>query len=241
MGTNGGDRATEKTGEGVSYATCIKLSGEAVQDGVTYGNVVFTLYPGAGNNDYNVVRNGFMPLEVTLTGIDFTDKRVTVGSVPESGRPRRIWDRKKGATGIFQVTTRPGYPGLYYPRLVICHCGRKTYESGNRLDFIGPYKVEFNTTTANPRAGSTGDFFKVGEERTAVKDPSSLEVGAQSVSLAAENGSTGSGTFKATAGLPWSATLETEWGNWLGWNGDAPVSGTEASGTNEHWQLNFIC
>ncbi|WFE84342.1 BACON domain-containing protein [Parabacteroides chongii] len=234
MGTNGGDRATEKTGEGVSYATCIKLSGEAVQDGVTYGNVVFTLYPGAGNNDYNVVRNGFYAIEVTLTGIDFTDKRVTVGSVPEMEDPENLGP-EKGATGIFQVTTRPGVSWAFtIPGWLSATVGGKTYESGNRLDFIGPYKVEFNTTTANPRAEVRETSFKVGEKEIKVRqDPSSLEVGAQSVSLAAENGSTGSGTFKATAGLPWSATLETEWGNWLGWNGDAPVSGTEASGTNE--------
>lgn len=234
MGTNGGDRATEKTGEGVSYATCIKLSGEAVQDGVTYGNVVFTLYPGAGNNDYNVVRNGFYAIEVTLTGIDFTDKRVTVGSVPEMEDPENLGP-EKGATGIFQVTTRPGVSWAFtIPGWLSATVGGKTYESGNRLDFIGPYKVEFNTTTANPRAEVRETSFKVGEKEIKVRqDPSSLEVGAQSVSVAAENGSTGSGTFKATAGLPWSATLETEWGNWLGWNGDAPVSGTEASGTNE--------
>lgn len=234
MGTNGGDRATEKTGEGVSYATCIKLSGEAVQDGVTYGNVVFTLYPGAGNNDYNVVRNGFYAIEVTLTGIDFTDKRVTVGSVPEMEDPENLGP-EKGATGIFQVTTRPGVSWAFtIPGWLSATVGGKTYESGNRLDFIGPYKVEFNTTTANPRAEVRETSFTVGEKEIKVRqDPSSLEVGAQSVSVEAENGSTGSGTFKATAGLPWSATLETEWGNWLGWNGDAPVSGTEASGTNE--------
>lgn len=234
MGTNGGDRATEKTGEGVSYATCIKLSGEAVQDGVTYGNVVFTLYPGAGNNDYNVVRNGFYAIEVTLTGIDFTDKRVTVGSVPEMEDPENLGP-EKGATGIFQVTTRPGVSWAFtIPGWLSATVGGKTYESGNRLDFIGPYKVEFNTTTANPRAEVRETSFTVGEKEIKVRqDPSSLEVGAQSVSVAAENGSTGSGTFKATAGLPWSATLETEWGNWLGWDGDAPVSGTEASGTNE--------
>lgn len=234
-GNNVTNIATEKTGDGVSHATCIKLSGEAVQDGVTYGNVVFTLYPGAGNNDYNVVRNGFYAIEVTLTGIDFTDKRVTVGTVPEMEDPENLGP-EKGATGIFQVTTRPGVSWDFtIPGWLSATVGGKTYESGNRLDFIGPYKVEFNTTTANPRAEIRETSFTVGEKVIKVKqDPSSLAiVGATSISLAAENGSTGSGTFKATAGLPWSAALVTEWGNWLGWNGDTPVSGTEALGTDE--------
>lgn len=108
-GNNAEGVATNKTGEGVTHATCIRLTGEAVQDGVTYGDVVFTLYPGGGNNDYNIVRNGLYTIDITLTGIDFSDKRVTVGTVPDMQDPENL-GAEKGATGIFQVTTRPGVP-----------------------------------------------------------------------------------------------------------------------------------
>ena len=79
-GNNTENKATNKTGDGVEHATCIKLTGEALQDGVLYNDVVFTLYPGNGNNDYNIVRNGLYTINITLTGIDFSDKRVTVGA-----------------------------------------------------------------------------------------------------------------------------------------------------------------
>lgn len=57
--------------------------------------------------------------------------------------------------------------------------------------------------------------------------------------LAAENGSVGSSIFTATKGLPWSATLVSEWGSWLAWNGEPPASGSEALGieTNESLEI----
>lgn len=232
-GCNTGDVATNKTGEGVTHATYIRLTGEAVQDGVTYGDVIFTLYPGNGNNDYSIIRNGLYTIDIKLTGIDFSDKRVTVGTVPEMQDPENL-GAEKGATGIFQVTTRPGVPWAFtVPSWLSAIVGEQTYESGTRLDFIGPYKVNFETTTANLRAEIRETSFEVGEKTITVKqNPSSLTTGS-SIEFSAEGGSTGSGTLKATKGLPWSATLSSDWGNWLAWNGEAPASGTEATGENE--------
>ncbi|WP_289227198.1 BACON domain-containing protein [Parabacteroides goldsteinii] len=223
-----------KTGEGVSYATCIRLTGKAVQDGVTYSDVVFTLYPGNGNNDYNIIRNGFYTIDIKLTGIDFSDKRVTVGTVPEMQDPNNL-GAEKGATSIFQVTTRPGVKWSFtIPTWLSAVVGDKTYEAGNKLDFIGPYKVQFEALAANPRAEVRETSFTVGEKDIYVRqNASSLSVGSSSVSLKAEGSSTGSSTFKATKGLPWAATLASEWGDWLAWNGVTPVSGTEATGENE--------
>lgn len=232
-GSNTENIATNKIGEGVAHATCIRLTGEAVQDGVTYGDVVFTLYPGNGNNDYNIIRNGFYTIDIKLTGIDFSDKRVTVGTVPEMQDPD-ILGAEKGATSVFQVTTRPGMPWSFtIPSWLSAVVGNQTYDSGTRLDFIGPYKVNFETTTANPRAEIRETSFEVGEKTITVKqNPSSLTVGS-SIELAAEGGSTGNGTFKATKGLPRSVSLSSEWGDWLAWNGEAPASGAEATGEDE--------
>lgn len=71
--------------------------------------MVFTLYPGNGNNDYNIIRNGLYTIDIKLTGIDFSDKRVTVGTIPEMQDPENL-GAEKGSTGMFQVTTRPGLP-----------------------------------------------------------------------------------------------------------------------------------
>ena len=233
-GSNATGAATTKIGEGVTHATCIRLTGEAAQDGVTYGNVVFTLYPGNGNNDYNIVRNGLYTIEITLTGIDFSDKRVTVGTVPEMQDPENL-GAEKGATGIFQVTTRPGMPWSFtIPNWLSAVIGNQTYESGTKLDFMGPYQVKFETTTANPGAAIRETSFTVGKKEIYVRqNASSLSVGSSSISLNAEGFSTGSSTFKATKGLPWAATLASEWGSWLAWNGDTPTSGMEATGGDE--------
>lgn len=239
-GSNMENVATNKIGEGVKHATCIRLTGEAVQNGVTYSDVAFTLYPGNGNNEYNIVRNGLYTIDITLTGIDFSDKRVTVGTVPEMQDPENL-GAEKGATGMFQVTTRPGLPWSFViPSWLSAVVGERTYESGTRLDFVGPYRVEFQTTTANPRAEIRETSFTVGEQQITVKqNPSSLTAGS-SISLSAEGNSVGSSTFKATKGLPWSAALSSEWGNWLEWNGIIPTSGTEATGDNESLAIKAI-
>lgn len=239
-GDNTGDKAVNKTGEGVTLATCIRLTGEAVQDGVRYENVVFTLYPGNGNNDYTIVRNGLYTINVTLTGIDFSDKRVTVGIVPEMQDPENLGP-EKGATGIFQVTTRPGVPWYFtIPGWLSATVGETTYESGNRLDFIGPYKVEFKTVTANPSAKVRETAFTVGEKEITVRqNPSTLTTGIP-ISLDAGGGSEGNCSFTATRGIPWSATLTSEWGEWLGWNGDVPQTGTEASGSEEFLKVKAL-
>lgn len=239
-GDNTGDKAVNKTGEGVTLATCIRLTGEAVQDGVRYENVVFTLYPGNGNNDYTIVRNGLYTINVTLTGIDFSDKRVTVGIVPEMQDPENLGP-EKGATGLFQVTTRPGVPWYFtIPGWLSATVGETTYESGNRLDFIGPYKVEFKTVTANPSAKVRETAFTVGEKEITVRqNPSTLTTGIP-ISLDAGGGSEGNCSFTATRGIPWSATLTSEWGEWLGWNGDVPQTGTEASGSEEFLKVKAL-
>lgn len=239
QGSNIGGAATDKTGAGVTHATCIRLTGDAKQDGVDYGNVVFTLYPGAGNNDYTIVRNGLYTIDIKLTGIDFSDKRVTVGTVPEMQDPENLV-AEKGATGLFQVTTRPGVEWSFtIPAWLSAVIGGTTYEAGNKLDFIGPYKVEFKAVTANPRAEVRETSFKVGETEIYVRqNASSLSVGSSSIFLNAEGESTGSNTFKATQGLPWSATLSSEWGSWLEWSETAPVPGAEASGADETLTVN---
>ena len=96
---------------------------------------------------------------------------MTVGTVPEMQDPDNL-GAEKGATGIFQVTTRPGIPWSFtIPNWLSAIVGEHRYESGNRLDFVGPYKVEFETATANPRAEIRETSFTVGEKEISLNPP----------------------------------------------------------------------
>ena len=53
------------------------------QGGVTYEHVTFRFFPGSTDmNDYNIKRNHYYTMSVTLKGIDVTDQRITVGTIP---------------------------------------------------------------------------------------------------------------------------------------------------------------
>lgn len=76
-GENAVDSEKKKTGQGVTNATCIELTGTAEQGGVTYGDVTFRFYPGSDRNNYDIVRNSRYTMDVTLIGIDVSDERIT--------------------------------------------------------------------------------------------------------------------------------------------------------------------
>ena len=114
-GENAATSEKEKTGRGVSNATCIELTGTAVQGGVTYEHVTFRFFPGSTDmNDYNIKRNHYYTMSVTLKGIDVTDQRITVGTIPpiDTGGLQPMPAGKGGTTGL-QVTARPGDCLLY--------------------------------------------------------------------------------------------------------------------------------
>lgn len=221
-----------KTGKGVSNATYVELTGEAVQDGVTYKDVRFRLYPGSNENDYTISRNSYYTISVTLDGIDFSDERISVGVVPPIQNPDNL-DAEKSAVKSLQVTSQPGKSWSFMlPDWLSAVVGSTGISAGGTVSYDGPALVTFTAETANPKGESrTASFVIDNQEVTLTQNPSSLTAG-NIVSLNAASGSVGNSTFEATAGLPWLATLSSEWGDdWLAWQAGALSFGSEASGS----------
>lgn len=229
----------EKTGRGVSNATCIELTGTAVQGGVTYENVTFRFFPGSKDmNDYNIKRNHYYTMSVTLKGIDVTDQRITVGTIPpiDTGGLQPM-PAGKGGTTELQVTARPGEQwSIKLPdwlSALIDNTIQAGY--GAKIDHQGPAKIVFKAETANPTAQQRSFPFKMdvtGEEQNIeiVQEGSILNVGS-AISLEAASGSEGQSTFTLTKGLNWRAILSD---GWLGWaSGNPANSADEATGEEQ--------
>lgn len=231
------DSEKRKTGKGVSNATYVELTGEAVQDGVTYKDVRFRLYPGGNENDYTISRNSYYTISVTLDGIDFSDERISVGVVPPIQNPDNL-DAEKSAVKSLQVTSQPGKSWSFMlPDWLSAVVGTTGISAGGTVSYDGPALVTFTAETANPKGESrTASFVIDNQEVTLRQNPSSLTAG-NIVSLNAASGSVGNSTFEATAGLPWLATLSSEWGDWLAWQAGALSSGSEAFGSAQPLQV----
>lgn len=232
-----GDNAVEsdkqKTGKGVMNATCIELTGDAVQGGVTYRDVTFRFYPGSDMNNYNILRNAHYMMTVTLVGIDVSDERISVGTIPDIEVTGENMPAKKGGEKEVQITARPGQPWVFeMPSWLSAVLDSKEIKPGATIAHQGPAKVVFKAVEANPRAESRDTTFtiKVGEKDqtiTIVQDGATLTKGGD-ISLDAAVNSEGSSTFTATEGLQWSAVLNDGDG-WLGWSATNPgTSGNEA-------------
>lgn len=163
----------EKTGQGVTNATCIELKGTAVQNGVTYENVVFTFYPGKDANDYNIARNDHFIMNIDLRGLDVSDKRITVPTIPAiTVTPSGILPSAAGATCEVQITSRAGVVwSLPLPSWLSATIDGQTTPGGTTLTNQGPCTVTFTAETelnANVRSqtftvdldgkGQTGSF-----------------------------------------------------------------------------------
>lgn len=231
-GGNAVDSEKRKTGRGVTKATYVELTGTAVQDGVTYQDVCFRLYPGSNANDYTIGRNCYYTISLTLDGIDFSDERISVGVIPPIQNPDNL-GAEKGAGKALLVTSQPGKSWSFgLPDWLSAAIGTTNIAAGGTVSHEGPVVVGFTAATANPKAESrTASFVIDNQEVMLTQNPSSLTAG-NSVSLSAAGGSTGNSSFTATAGLPWAAALSSEWGDWLIWQAGAPSSG-EASGTDQ--------
>ncbi|MBC8620324.1 DUF4906 domain-containing protein [Parabacteroides faecis] len=242
-GTVNGENAVEsekkKTGQGVTDVTYIELKGGAVQSGVTYENVSIRFYPGSGMNNYDIERNSHYTMNVTLAGIDITDERITVGTIPPvevdpGNMPAGIGGEKE-----LQITARPGQgwvirlPGW----LSALINGKDQAIPESSISYQGPAQLLFKAETANPKAETRSFSFPLtitGEEQTIeiVQDGSTLKAGS-TISLGAASGSEGSSTFTATKGLPWRAVLSD--GSWLGWAETNPAtSGNAATGEKQN-------
>ncbi len=235
-GENAATSEKEKTGRGVSNATCIELTGTAVQGGVTYENVTFRFFPGSKDmNDYNIKRNHYYTMSVTLKGIDVTDQRITVGTIPpiDTGGLQPMPAGKGGTTGL-QVTARPGDEWTIKLPNWLSALLNDNIPVGYGANIIhqGPAKIVFKAETANPTAQQRSFSFQMnvtGEEQNIkiVQEGSTLNVGS-AISLEAASGSEGQSTFTLTKGLNWRALLSDGWLSWA--SGDLANSGDEATG-----------
>lgn len=234
-GENAATSEKEKTGRGVSNATCIELTGTAVQGGVTYENVTFRFFPGSTDmNDYNIKRNHYYTMSVTLKGIDVTDQRITVGTIPpiDIGGLQPMPAGKGGMTEL-QVTARPGDEWtIKLSNWLSALLNNIPVGYGANITHQGPAKIVFKAETANPTAQQRSFSFQMnvtGEEQNIeiVQEGSTLNVGS-AISLKAASGSEGQSSFTLTKGLNWRALLSDGWLSWA--SGDLATSGDEATG-----------
>lgn len=235
-GENASTSEKEKTGRGVSNATCIELTGTAVQGGVTYENVTFRFFPGSKDmNDYNIKRNHYYTMSVTLKGIDVTDQRITVGTIPPIDLDGlQPMPAGKGGTTELQVTARPGNEWtIKLPNWLSALLNDNILVGyGANITHQGPAKIVFKAETANPTAQQRSFSFQMnvtGEEQNIeiVQNGSTINVGSP-ISLEAASGSEGQSTFTLTKGLNWRALLSDGWLSWA--SGDLATSGDEATG-----------
>ncbi len=231
-GANAVDSEKKKTGRGVTNATCIELTGTAVQGGVTYGDVTFRFYPGSDKNNYDIVRNSRYTMDVTLIGIDISDERITVGKIPPIEVDPAEMPAKKGGEKEIQITARPGQPWEFdMPDWLSALLDGQNIPSGATITHQGPANVVFRAEKANPKAESRSVSFNikvngVDQEITIVQAGSTLTKDSD-ISLKAEADSEGASAFTATEGLQWLASLSGD--GWLDWSASNPgSSGTEA-------------
>lgn len=244
-GTVGGPNAVEsekkKTGTGVTNATCIELTGAAVQGGVTYEEVTFRFYPGSSMNNYDIVRNSHYTMSVTLVGIDVSDERITVGKIPPIIVDEGKMPAEKGGTKEVQITARPGQLWSFdMPQWLSALLDGTSVSAGATFSYHGPYKVTFQAASANPEAEDRSVKFTlkvngVDQYITITQNGSTLTKG-EDISLGAASGSEGSSSFIATSGLQWSAALSD--GEWLDWaTGNSGLSGEEATGSEQQLKI----
>ena len=232
-GANAVDSEKKKTGRGVTNATCIELTGTAVQGGVTYGDVTFRFYPGSNKNNYDIVRNSRYTMDVTLIGIDISDERITVGKIPPIEVDPAEMPAKKGGEKEIQITARPGQEWKFdMPIWLSALLDGQNIPSGATITHQGPANVVFRAEEANPRAESRSVSFNIevngiNQEITIVQAGSTLTKDSDIISLKAEADSEGASAFTATEGLQWLASLSGD--GWLDWSATNPgSSGAEA-------------
>ena len=231
-GENAVDSEKKKTGKGVTNATYIVLTGDAVQGGVTYKNVTFTFYPGNNENNYDIIRNSHYTMTVKLVGIDMSDERITVGEIPKIEVDLTEMPAKKGGEKVVQITARPGQQWEFkMPDWLSALLDGKEISPGATITHQGPANVKFKAVEANSKAETRSVSFNIdvngtNQEITIAQSGATLTKG-NDISLAAEKGSEGESSFTTTKGLQWLAALSGD--GWLDWSGTNPgTSGDEA-------------
>lgn len=229
----------EKVGNGVTDPTCIVLTGNAVQNGTKYENVTYRFYPGKNHNAYNIDRNSHYIMNISLKGLDISDKRITVSDIP----PIMVDGKIPAAAGSSReviCTSRPGVVwSLLLPSWLSATIDGQTIPAGATLINQGPCPVTFTAIQANPSGTERSETFTVaagnGEHRsfTLVQEGSSFSISAPTLQLTEYTATSGKVTLNGTPGLVWTVTSSGET------NGITPVlSSAVADGTDQTLTFN---
>lgn len=205
--------ARGKKGSSISVpnATYIEIVGDATVNGTTYQNVSFRYYPGSGINDYNLNRNTPYVINLTLSGIDLSDPRVSV-TVPDMVDPT-ILDAEINSATSMQVTSRPGTAwSLALPDWLSVLVGGSTTGAGNTLNYSGPTPVTFTAVKANPGSTVRNKVFTIDGNNVTVKQKGSiLTITETSKALEAKATSDNLCSFTGTRGLSWVVSKNVNW------------------------------
>ena len=242
-GSDAVDSEKKKTGKGVSHATYIELTGTAVQDKVTYKNVVFRFYPGSGMNNYDIERNCHCKMEVKLVGIDISDERITVNEIPPIVVDPEKMPAEKGGKKEVQITARPGQEWSFdIEEWLSAVINGKTAGTGTQVTYQGPALVTFQAVSANPKAEDRSVGFSVNvnseEQAVTITQSGSTLVKGNDISLGAASGSAGSSFFSVTKGLQWQVGVIEE--DWWSWAEENPGTTGESSGEEQILKVKAI-
>ncbi|MFV0583379.1 MAG: BACON domain-containing protein [Parabacteroides gordonii] len=217
--SSGGDgyatTARDKKGSSTSVpnATYIELLGDATVNGTNYKDVSFRLYPGNGMNDYNLKRNTPYIVNLTLSGIDFSDPRVSV-VVPDIVAPS-VMEAAINSTTTIQATARPGTGwSITLPAWLSALVDGKTINASSIMNYTGPTPVTFTAVTANPSSTERSQNFTIAGKSVTVKQNGSVLLATSKNKTIAPEGISHSDTeysFSATEGLSWALTEAIDW------------------------------
>ena len=230
-GPNAVGSEKQKVGNGVTNATCIELRGNAVQDGVSYSNVVIRFFPGKGMNNYDIVRNAHYQMNVTLVGLDVSDDRITVGEIPPVEVAPGNMAAAKESEKTVQIPARPGISWILdLPPWLSAFVDGTTAPAGSTITYDGPVVVTLQAATANPKAEDRTETINLSIDNS----PQNFQLTQTGSKLTYDNnialdvaGKVESpATFTATKGLPWTAVPSA---GWIVLTADNPTSG-EATG-----------
>lgn len=240
-GTADGDDAVasdkQKTGKGVENATYVELRGDARQGEVIYRNVSFRFYLGNNENNYDITRNSHYNIEVTLVGIDLSDERITVESIPPIELPGNMGAAKDSETTV-KITARPGQAWEFtMPEWLSALMGNgHEIAPGTTVSYQGPASLVFKAETTNPetearRVSIPANYVVNGENQSIMitQSGSTLTVSESIINMSATAGS-GRSSFTATSDLPWLANVTN--GSWISLTGTTSGSATTGNAQN---------
>lgn len=200
-------------GATVPNATYIELLGDATVNGTSYKDVSFRLYPGNGINDYNLKRNTPYVVNLTLSGIDFSDPRVSV-TTPDIVAPTEI-EAAINSTTTMQATARPGTDwAITLPAWLSALVDGKTTNASGTMSYTGPTPVTFTAVTANPSSTERSQSFTIAGKGVTIKQKGSVLSATSKNKTIAPEGIPHSDTeysFSATQGLSWALAEAIDW------------------------------